>query len=84
MNLLKLTRLTNSNVEIYSKNYVQVFDMLIPSHKFEETRRKIFDNVKEVSYYINSQLNIIKKTIGSKDSNIENVKNDFQNRIKLD
>ncbi len=55
-----------------------------PSELFENTRRRIFHDVKDVSYFINYQLNLMLKAKDLSDVNkrINFVKDDFQSRIK--
>jgi hypothetical protein len=47
------------------------------SIKFEEIRRKIFDDIKDVSYYIDSELT--KRNLAM---NVARIKTNFKHRIK--
>jgi hypothetical protein len=55
-----------------------------PSELFENTRRKLFHDLKDVNYFVNDQLNIALKakdlTLANKRINF--IKQDFQSRIK--
>ncbi|CAF0711896.1 unnamed protein product [Brachionus calyciflorus] len=56
-----------------------------PSYEFEELRRKIFHDVKDVSYYINSQLDWLKnaKNFDNLNKNIDLISQQFKERINV-
>jgi hypothetical protein len=52
------------------------FIYLVPSKNFEELRRKIFNDVKDISFYINARIDDNDK------KNKALIKENFNNRIK--
>ena len=53
------------------------FSNSVPSKRFEELRRKVYTDVKDVAFYLNAKLENFDKL------NIAAVKKEFNNRIKL-
>jgi hypothetical protein len=59
-------------------NVLNIFEnTIVPSKQYEELRRKVFNDVKDISFYINSEL--AKENLKT---NLPNIKTNFDHRIK--
>lgn len=60
--------------------YSHLLNFIDPSQNFENTRRKIFEDSKDLSYYVNSQINSVIKTL--KPDDLKRMQENLNHRIK--